>query len=392
MSGRPLVYLDSAATTQRARDAVQAMDELFARRNANIHQEGFALAREAKSMADEGRATLATFIGARRPEEVVHVDGSTEGINLVMTTWGLDNLRRSHNIVLTTQEHLSNLLPWQILSKRTGCELRFIESDDTGKLRLEQLSSVITRRTKLVALPHVSNVLGHINPVDAVVERAREVGARVLVDGAQSTPHIPIDVRALGCDFFVFSGHKMLGPFGSSVMWARHELLEEMTPYNAGGGSVEKATLKRAEYKDPPQKFEGGTDNPAGTVGLAAAVKLLRDTGERRIMDYERRLTEHGLERLMNVPKLRLIGSFLPEDRLPIFSFVIDGYTGSELATKLGNRGIAVSGGSLNAGPCLAQFGLEEATRASCYVYNTLEELDVLAEALTELSAEAGRR
>jgi cysteine desulfurase / selenocysteine lyase len=206
------------------------------------------------------------------------------------------------------------------------------------------------------------------------------------VDGAQSAPHLSIDVQALGCDFFVFSGHKLLGPFGSGALWGRRELLEEIPPYNVGGGSVESASLERAEFKGAPKRFEGGTDNPAGAVGFSAAVKMLRTTGSRRILEYERRLTEHGLEVLLSVPGLNLLGSPTPEDRLPIFSFTLEGYSGQELAKKLGNRGIAVSGGSLNASPLLRRFGLDEATRASCYIYNTTEELDALAAALMELS------
>jgi len=259
MSGHRLVYLDAAGTTQRLKSAIEAMSELHRSENANIHQEGFALARQAKKTYEGARDALAKYVGAKRPEEIIWVHGTTEGINLLMTTWGIQNVKRGDNIVLTVQEHLSNLLPWQLLAKRIGCELRFIECDADGYLRMEQLPELITRRTRLVAVSHVSNVLGMINPVDEIARRARKVGARMLVDGAQSAPHLEIDVNALGCDFFVFSGHKMLGPFGTGALWAKHDLLEEMPPYNAGGGSTEDATLKRAEYKDPPKKFEGGT-------------------------------------------------------------------------------------------------------------------------------------
>jgi cysteine desulfurase/selenocysteine lyase len=212
-----------------------------------------------------------------------------------------------------------------------------------------------------------------------------------MIDGAQSAPHLEIDVKALGCDFFVLSGHKMLGPFGTGVLWAKHGLLEEMPPYNVGGGSTEDATLRRAEYTGAPKKFEGGTDNPAGAVGMAAAARFLRDLGHQKAWTYEQRLVEHGLERLLAVPGLRLLGSIDPSERIPLFTFTLDGYDGQDLAKKLGNRGLAVSGGDLNAGPCLKRFGLEAATRASCHVYNTVGELDALAEALTALSRRSNR-
>jgi cysteine desulfurase/selenocysteine lyase len=390
MSGHRLVYLDAAATTQRLKPAIEAMNELHKTENANIHQEGFALARRAKKTYDSAREAVAKYIGTRRPEEIVWVHGTTEGINLLMTTWGIANVKRGDNIVLTVQEHLSNLLPWQLLAKRTGCELRFIDCDADGHLQLEQLPKLITRRTRLVALSHVSNALGMVNPVADVAHHARKVGARVLIDGAQSAPHLEIDVKALGCDFFVFSGHKMLAPFGTGVLWAKHDLLEEMPPYNVGGGSTEEATLRRAEYADSPKKFEGGTDNPAGAVGMAAAARFLRDLGQQKAWTYEQRLVEHGLERLLAVPGLRLLGSLEPSERVPLFTFTLDGYGGKELAKKLGNRGLAVSGGDLNAGPFLKRFGLEEVTRASCHVYNTVGELDALADALEELSGRGG--
>lgn len=386
MSGHRLVYLDAAATTQRLKPAIEAMNELHKTENANIHQEGFALARQAKKTYDGAREAVAKYVGARSPEEIVWVHGTTEGINLLMTTWGVANVKRGDNIVLTVQEHLSNLLPWQLLAKRIGCELRFIDCDADGHLRLEQLPELITRRTRLVALSQVSNALGMVNPVADIARRARKVGARVLIDGAQSAPHLEIDVKALGCDFFVFSGHKMLGPFGTGVLWAKHDLLKEMPPYNVGGGSTDEATLRRAEYTGSPKKFEGGTDNPAGAVGMAAAARFLRNLGQQKAWAYEQRLVEHGLERLLAVPGLRLLGSVDPSERVPLFTFTLEGYDGKDLARKLGNRGLAVSGGDLNAGPCLKRFGLEEVTRASCHVYNTVGELDALADALTALS------
>jgi cysteine desulfurase / selenocysteine lyase len=386
MSGRRIVYLDAAGTTQRLRAAVDAMTDVHVNVNANIHQEGFPLARQAAKRHDEARQAVAKYVNARRPEEVIWVHGTTEGTNLLMTTWGIANVKRGDNIVLSVHEHLSNLLPWQLLSKRTGCELRFIDCDADGYLRLEQLPELITRRTRLVAVSHVSNALGTINPVREIARRARKVGACMLVDGAQSAPHLEIDVRTLGCDFFVFSGHKMLGPFGTGAMWARHGLLEEMPPYNVGGGSTESATLKRAEYTDPPKKFEGGTDNPAGAVGMAAAADFLRNAGQKKLWAYEQGLVAHGIERLLAIPGLRLLGPTDPSQRVPLFAFTLEGYGGKELAAKLGNRGIAVSGGDLNAGPALKRFGLEEVTRASCHVYNTTDELDALAEALEGLS------
>jgi cysteine desulfurase / selenocysteine lyase len=386
MEGRPLVYLDSAATSQRATAAVDAMGEMLRRTNANIHQEGFALARQAKEEYDGARETVAKFLGADDPSEVIWVHGATEGINLVMATWGEDTVGRDDNVVVTEQEHLSNLLPWQLLSRRTGCDLRVIETERDGSLRLDNLDRIITRRTRLVGMSHASNVTGAINPVAEIGERARAVGARFLIDGAQSAPHIDIDVQELGCDFFVCSGHKMLAPFGTGVVWGRREILAEMTPYNVGGGSAKAATFKRATFEGPPKRFEGGTDNPSGALAMAAAINTLRTLGPAKAWQYEQRLVGHALERLLPIPGLAIIGSTEPDNRLPIFTFVLEGHSGKDLARKLGERGIAVSGGDLNAGPFLERLQLEEVTRASAYVYTTAEEIDVLTEALAEIA------
>jgi cysteine desulfurase/selenocysteine lyase len=382
MQGRRLTYLDAAATTQRLEPVLEAMSDYYHHDNGNSHQEVHELGKKSKETSDKARQTVADFLGAREKEEVVWVKGATEAINIVARTWAEENTGHGDNVVLTVTEHVSNLIPWQQLAKRTGVELRFIDVDALGRLRLEQLDKLISRRTKLVSLCQVSNVLGMINPVTDVVDAAKRVHARVLVDGAQSAPHFPIDVGSLGCDFFAFSAHKIGGPFGEGALWAKRELLARMTPHQFGGGAVEDATLRRHRFKSAPDSLEAGTGNPAGAEGFRAAIDVMNNLGRDQIWSYEQKLVEHGLERLASIDGLTLLGSAVPEERIPLFTFTYKKLDGTELAKRLARRGIAVSGGPLNAHPTLKRFGLDSATRASCWAYNTMQELDTLADAL----------
>lgn len=391
VDGHPLVYLDSAATSQRPREVLEAMDEYYRHDNANSHQRVHPLGKRSKELDDEARQTVADYIGATTKDEVVWVKGATEGINVVARTWAEENVKRGDNVVLTVTEHYSNLIPWQQLAKRTGCDLRFVDVDADGRLRVDQLEKFITRRTRLVSLSHVSNALGMINPVHVAVELAKPVRARVLVDGAQSAPHLAIDVEALGCDFFCFSAHKMGGPFGTGVLWTKEELLEEMTPSQFGGGTAEKVTLRRHRFMSHPESFEAGTGNPAASVGFRAAIELVQEMGQDEMWHYEQALVSYGLERLGAVDGLTLLGSREPWERVPLFTFSYKDRDGEEVARSLARQGIAVSGGKLHAQPLLKRFGLESAVRVSCWAYTTTHEIDRVAEALESRSSWTAR-
>jgi cysteine desulfurase / selenocysteine lyase len=385
MNGHPLVYLDGAATTQRLESVLEAVDSYYRNDNGNTHQESHELGKRSKQATEEARQTIARFIGAESKDEVVWTTGTTEGINIVARTWTEEHVKRGDNIVLTTTEHFSNLIPWQQLAKRTGVELRFADVDAEGRLRLDEVERLVTKRTKLVAVSHVSNVLGMINPVEQIAEIAHARGARFLVDGAQSAPHLRIDVKAIDCDFFAFSGHKLGALFGTGALWARADLLEAMTPHAFGGGAAKSATLRRHSFKSPPDNFEAGTGNPAGALGLGVAVEEVEKIGQDELWAYEQRLTEHGLGVLGEIEELRILGGREAWERVPLFTFTYKDLDGKALASRLAERGIAVSGGNLNAQPALTRFGLETATRASCWVYNTTRELDRLAEALRSI-------
>ncbi|HEX6938646.1 MAG TPA: cysteine desulfurase [Longimicrobiales bacterium] len=385
--GRPLAYLDSAASAQRPHAVLDALADFYARDNANVHRGLHELSRRATERYEAARRTMARFVGAADPAEVVWTRGTTESINLVAMTWGWANLREGDEVVLTLLEHHSNLVPWQIVAQRTGAKLRFVDIDDEGRIRLDQLDALLSERTRLIAVGHVSNALGTVNPVRAIVERAQAVGARVLVDGAQAAPHARIDVQALGCDFYALSGHKMGGPMGIGVLWARRELLESMPPYQGGGEMIDVVELERSTWAEVPHKFEAGTPNVAGAVGMAAAAEWLESLGRDRIAAHEQALIRYGLERLGAVEGLRLFGPADPAQRAAVFSFALDGVHPHDVATILDAEGIAVRAGHHCAQPLMRRLGVPATTRASCWVYTTTEELDRLAEAL-----EAARR
>jgi cysteine desulfurase/selenocysteine lyase len=388
VNGKPLAYLDSAATTQRPEAVVEAVAGFYRRDNANPGAALHTLARRADTRLEQARREVASFLGAEDPLEVVWTRGTTDGLNLVATAWGGANLRSGDEILLTVAEHQSNLLPWRLAAERTGARLRLLDVDDEGRLRLDQLDELLTERTRLVSLSHVSNVLGIVNPVPEICRRAHGVGALVLVDGAQSAPHLPADVRTLGCDFFAFSGHKILGPMGVGVLWARREILEAMPPYQAGSNMAHDADETSARYESGARRFGAGTPNVAGPVGLAAALRFLREIGWPTLREHEEAIIRHALERLRQVEGLRLLGSAPDVERISVFSFALDGLRAVDVVRALDDEGIATRGGDLASLPLLRRFGLEEAARASCYLYTTHEEVDRLIDALHSL----GRR
>jgi cysteine desulfurase/selenocysteine lyase len=393
VNGRPLAYFDSAATTQRPYTVIQAITEFYSRQNANPSSSLHTLAHRAAEQYEEARRTVARFINARDPSEIVWTRGTTEAINLVAATWGLANLRggRRDEVLLTVAEHYSNLLPWRRAADRAGAHVRFVDVDDEGRIQLDDLDRKLSKRTRLVACSHVSNVVGHISPVAEICARAHHAGALVLLDAAQSVPHIRVDVQALGCDFLAFSSHKMLGPMGVGVLWGRRELLEDMPPYQTGSNMAHDVSLESVHYEHAAFKFGAGTPNVSGPIGLAAAVAYLNAIGREAVYKHERALTAYALQELAGVPGLRLLGPKAAVDRVPVFSFVVDRRSPLDLVRELDVEGIAIRGGDLAALPLLERLGATAAARASCYLYTTLDEVDRLVAVLRRVSTASNR-
>ena len=388
VNGQPLAYLDSAATTQRPTAVIQALVDYYSRDNANPSGTLHTLARRAYERYEEARAAVAAFIHAKDAQEVVWTRGTTEAINLVASAWGQGELRPGDEILLTIAEHSSNLLPWRLLAERTGAVVRFVGVDDDGRIDLADLDAKLSSRTRLFAFGHVSNVAGYLNPAAEICARARRTGALVLIDAAQSVPHVPLDVQAIDCDFVAFSSHKMLGPMGVGVLWARAPLLERMRPYQAGSNMAHEVDIVSCTLETGARKFGAGTPNVSGPVGLAAAIRYVESIGRGAIEEHEARITRHALSRLTDIPGLRLFGPREPEHRLPVFSFSITGHAPLDVVRHLDARGIAVRAGDLSALPLLKRFGATAAVRASCYCYTQTEEIDRLAHGLRELVEE----
>lgn len=384
INGNPLVYLDSAATTQRPRSVIAAITEFYERDNANPSRSLHALARRAAEQYDRARATVARFINAAYPNEVVFVRGTTEGINLAAAAWGGVSLRTGDEVLLTRGEHYSNLLPWRLAAARAGAIVRYVDVDDEGRVQLDDLDRKLTARTRLVAFSHVSNVIGYVNPAAEICARARAAGARVLIDGAQSVPHFPVDVQALGCDFLAFSSHKMLGPMGIGGLWARREILEEMAPYQTGSNMAHDVELDGPiSYEHAALKFGAGTPNVSGPVGLAAAMDYLNRIGRDAVRRHEQSLTEYALKQLGAVRGLRILGPRTAVDRIPVFAFSIEGRKPADVVKDVDTAGIAVRGGDLASLPLLKRLGVTAAVRASCYLYTDFADIDRLVDALT---------
>jgi cysteine desulfurase / selenocysteine lyase len=389
MNGHPLVYLDSAATTQRPRAVLKTLDAFYLHENANPSVSLHALARHSASLYDEARATVARFLNARGSDEIIFTRGTTEAINLVAWPWGGANLGHGDEILITVSDHYSSLVPWQLAARRTGATLRIWDVSDDGHLRLDQLDTLLSKRTKMVTFPHVSNVLGAINPAKEICERAHRAGALVLVDAAQSVPHFSVDVREIGCDFLTLSGHKMCGPMGIGALWARHELLDAMPPFQAGSNMVHEVEVESAptRFAEGALKFEAGTPNVAGAVGLATAVRFLESLGRRELSTREQELTEHVLSRLGKVKGLRILGPMKSSERISMFSFVVENRKPLDIAGSLDRVGIAVRAGDLASLPALKRFGVTVAVRASCYIYTSTEDIDRLIAGLQQLGS-----
>ena len=388
--GRQLVWLDNAATTQKPQVVIDRLVYFYQHENSNIHRAAHALAARATDAFEGARATVARFLGAPSADDIVFTRGTTEAINLVAQAWGRQRIGPGDEIVVSHLEHHANIVPWQQLAEVTGAKIRVIPVDDDGQLLLDAYANLLNDRTRLVSVAHVSNVLGTVVPVKAVIEAAHRAGARVLIDGAQAVAHIPVDVQALDADFYVFSGHKIFGPTGIGALYAKTEILEEMPPWQGGGNMISDVTFERTTYQGPPAKFEAGTGNIADAVALGTALDYLQGLGLPLVERYEHQLLEYALGEIRTVPGLRLIGT-APE-KASVLSFVLEGYRPEEVGSALDKEGIAVRAGHHCAQPILRRFGLESAVRPSLAMYNTHGEVDLLVAALRRLAADAGRR
>jgi len=391
VNDRPLTYLDSAATTHRPRQVLQAMNVFYEHTNCNPGSALHTLARRAHEQYETARNAIARFLNASSSEEIVWTKGTTEGINLVATAWARSCLKKDDEILLTTAEHASNLLPWRLVAQQTEARVSYVDVDDEGRILVDDLNRKLSDKTKVFAFSHVSNVVGYVNPAKLLCERARAAGARVLVDAAQSAPHIAIDVQDLGCDFLAFSSHKMLGPMGSGVLWIRHGLLETMPPYQAGSNMAHEVDVSSQQFERGARKFGAGTPNVAGALGHAAAIDYTRQLGRVTTERHEAELTRYALERLQEVPGLRLLGPRVPLGRVPVFSFVLEQHAPDAILRHLDSRGVAVRAGDLAALPLLKRFGVTAAVRASCYLYNQVADIDRLVMALHELTRPGAR-
>src|SRR5438477_3601357 len=378
--GHPLIYFDSAATSQKPRAVIDALRRYYEHENANVHRGLHMLSSRATEAYEKSRQRVAKYIGAANANEIVFTRGTTESINLVAQAWGGKFIREGDVILLTEMEHHSNLVPWQLLAQRTGARLRFVPVRDDGAIDLKQLPSLLTSEVKLFAFTHISNSLGTINPVAELCAQAHAVGALTLVDAAQSVGHLPINVRELGCDFLAFSGHKMCGPTGIGALYGRAEILDSMPPWHGGGEMIVSVTLEKSAFKKAPHRFEAGTPNIAGAIGLAAAVEYLEELGQAAIFEHDAQLARYAAERLAELPGMRVLGP--TAERGALVGFVMEAAHPHDLTTFADQYGLAMRGGHHCNQPLMRRFGLPGTTRASFYFYNTKEEIDQMIEIL----------
>ncbi len=378
INGKPLVYLDNAATTQKPHQVIDALVDYYSNHNANIHRGIHTLAEEATAMYEEARKKIAKFIGAKSAKEIIFVRNSTEGINLVAYSWGRTFLKPGDEIILSESEHHSNLVPWQLLAQEKGVKLLFVPINEEGLLDLGYLQKILTGKVKLVSLVHISNVLGIINPVSEIGKMAHEMGAKFLIDAAQSVPRMPIDVQDLNCDFLVASGHKMLGPTGIGFLYAKEELLEKMPPFLSGGDMIREVYLTHSEWNDLPYKFEAGTPNIADAIALGVGVDYLSILGMENVFEHEKLLTDYALEKLSEIKEVTIYGPKDSLNKTGVISFSIKGIHPHDVAQILDEEGIAIRSGFHCAMPLHQKLKLPATCRASFYIYNTKEEIDKL--------------
>ena len=390
INGRPLIWLDNAATTQKPQAVIDRLVHFYSHENSNIHRAAHELAARATDAYEGARATVQKFLGASSPGEIVFVRGATEAVNLVAQSWGRQNILAGDEIIISHLEHHANIVPWQQLASEKGARLRVIPVDDSGQILLDEYQKLLNSRTKLVSITQVSNALGTIVPVREVSDLAHRAGARVLIDGAQAVSHMPVDVRSLGADFYVLSGHKIFGPTGIGVLYGAAEVLEAMPPWQGGGNMIAAVTFERTTYQKPPARFEAGTGNIADAAGFAAALDYLSRLGMANIERYEHDLLAYATAALQTVPGLRLIGT--AREKASVLSFVLEGHDPVAVGSALNQEGIAVRAGHHCAEPILHRFGVTATVRPSLAFYNTCEEVDTLTGALHRLVAKSGSR
>lgn len=374
--GKPLVYLDNAATSQKPSAVIDAMTHYYSTDNSNIHRGVHLLSERATQEYEDARVKVQRFINAAQSREIIFVRGTTEAINLVANSYGRANVKSGDEILITAMEHHSNIVPWQILCEEKSARLRVAPINDDGELILEEFEKLLNERTKLVSVVHVSNALGTIDPIRAIIEIAHRHNVPVMIDGAQAAPHMKLDVQELDCDFYAFSGHKVYGPTGIGVLYGKASLLDAMPPYQGGGDMIASVTFEKTTYNTLPYKFEAGTPNIAGTIGLGAAIDYVNQIGIERIARYEHGLLEYGTEALSQIPGLRLIGT--AKDKAGVLSFVLEGVHPHDVGTVLDREGIAIRTGHHCAMPVMERFGIPATARASLAFYNTKEEIDAL--------------
>jgi cysteine desulfurase/selenocysteine lyase len=380
LHGKPLVYLDSAASAQKPSVVIDALSDFYSNRYANIHRGLYQLSADATRDFEAVREKVRAFIGASDSREIVFVRNATEAINLVAMSWGREQIGAGDEILISAMEHHANIVPWQLLCAEKQAQLRVIPVDERGDLDLEAFDALLCPRTKLLAIAHVSNALGTINPLPQLIARAHEVGVPVLLDGAQAVPHMPVDVQQLDCDFYAFSGHKLFAPSGSGVLYGKLDILASMPPFLSGGEMIESVSFEKTTFKPPPHRFEAGTPDIAGVIGLGAAIDYLNSVGMNRINDWEHELLAYATGALAEIPELRIIGT--ARAKAAVISFVLDGVHPHDVATILDQQGIAVRAGHHCAQPIMERFGVPATTRASFSLYNTPAEVDALVQAI----------
>jgi cysteine desulfurase/selenocysteine lyase len=383
VKGKPLIYFDNAATSQKPRMVIDALTDYYEGYNANIHRGIHSLAEEATAAFEATRDAVQQFIHAGHREEIIFTRGTTEGINLVASTWGRQNIKAGDEIIISTMEHHSNIVPWQILCEEKGAILKVIPITDKGELVMEEYEKMLSTRTKLVSIVQVSNALGTVNPVREMITSAHAKGAVVLVDGAQSSVHLDIDVQDMDCDFFAFSSHKLYGPTGIGILYGKKELLESMPVYQGGGEMIKEVSFEKTTYNELPYKFEAGTPNIADTIALKTALDFIKKTGKEKIRTHENELLKYATTELKKIPGLKIIGE--AKEKVSLVSFVIENLHPQDIGILLDNRGIAVRTGHHCTQPLMNRFGIPGTVRASFAVYNTKEEIDALIEGLKKV-------
>ncbi len=383
INGHPLVYLDSAATSQKPQCVIDAVNHFYTHDNANIHRGVYELSMRATQAYENARATIANFLGASRPEEIIFVRGTTEAINLVAQTFVRDRMGVGDEILVTTMEHHSNIVPWQLLCQQTGAVLKVAPINDAGEIILDAFREKLTKQTKFVAITHASNALGTINPVADMIALAHDKDIPVLLDGAQAAPHLPINVATLGCDFYTISSHKMFGPTGVGALYGRYDLLSDMPPYQGGGDMIRSVTFEQTTYNDVPHIFEAGTPHIAGAIGFAAAAQYILQLGFDKLLTYEKELLDYATKALIAIPEIRIIGT--ASEKVPVLSFIIEGVHPHYVGTILDQKGIAIRSGHHCAQPIMDRFEIPATVRASLAMYNTKEDIDALAASLKDV-------